>query len=111
MLEAFFLFVDAYEVVAPDWLRRRALAWVYEVIEKEDVFTQYIDIGPVNKMINMVRPHLCVCFFFFFLHFVLCLVFFYIGIFLHFLVSCYSVVNLNAWFVMSYFYPTTVTVS
>ena len=38
----------------PSWLRRRALDWIYQVIRKEDEFTKYIDIGPVNKMINML---------------------------------------------------------
>lgn len=33
----------------------RALDWVYTVgVEKEDQFTNYICIGPVNKMINML---------------------------------------------------------
>lgn len=36
------------------WLRRKALDWIYRVIRKEDEFTKYIDIGPVNKMINML---------------------------------------------------------
>jgi hypothetical protein len=28
--------------------------WIYKVLQKEDEFTNYICIGPVNKMINML---------------------------------------------------------
>lgn len=36
------------------WLRKRALAETLELISAEDRFTNYIDIGPVNKTINFV---------------------------------------------------------
>ena len=45
-----FAVFNAYEKVAPSWLRSRALEWVYAVLEKEDEFTNFIDIGPVNKV-------------------------------------------------------------
>lgn len=75
VLETFFTVVNGYERVAPHWLRRRALNWIYEVLQKEDQFTNFICIGlsapvsvllpfflllmlrllgPVNKMINML---------------------------------------------------------
>ena len=36
------------------WLRKRALAEVMMLVNYEDENTRYIDIGPVNKVINMV---------------------------------------------------------
>jgi UDP-N-acetyl-D-mannosaminuronic acid transferase (WecB/TagA/CpsF family) len=45
LLESFFKIVNVYEFVAPSWLRRRALDWIYRVLEKEDEFTNYICIG------------------------------------------------------------------
>lgn len=54
LLESFFSLVNVYEYVAPAWLRGRALDWIYAVLAKEDEFTNYICIGPVNKMINML---------------------------------------------------------
>lgn len=35
-------------------LRKRALDWTIELIDVEDASTNYIDIGPVNKCMNMV---------------------------------------------------------
>lgn len=54
VLETFFMAVNAYEHVHIGAVRRRALEWIYAVIAKEDEFTNFIDIGPVNKMINML---------------------------------------------------------
>eukprot|EP00050_Salpingoeca_kvevrii_P016478 m.55791 g.55791 ORF g.55791 m.55791 type:complete len:728 (-) comp6961_c0_seq1:3499-5682(-) len=54
VLDAFFTMCNAYEHIAPRWLRKRALDWIYQVLAKEDEFTNFIDIGPVNKMINML---------------------------------------------------------
>ncbi len=54
MLNAFFACCNTYEYFALPWLRRRALDWIYQVIKKEDEFTNHICIGPVNKVINMI---------------------------------------------------------
>eukprot|EP00048_Salpingoeca_helianthica_P024240 m.30778 g.30778 ORF g.30778 m.30778 type:complete len:619 (+) comp9267_c0_seq1:326-2182(+) len=54
LLETFFSSVNLYEKVHSTWVRRRALEWIYKVLQKEDEFTSYIDIGPVNKVINML---------------------------------------------------------
>jgi squalene cyclase len=43
---------DAYERVAPAALRERALAEVLDHIHYEDRVTNYVDIGPVNKVLN-----------------------------------------------------------
>lgn len=53
-LQAFFKIVDLYEHVASSTVRRWAMDWCYEVLQKEDEFTHYITIGPVSKMINML---------------------------------------------------------
>jgi len=45
LLEIFFGVVDVYEKVAPSFLRNAALDWVYKLLEKEDEFTKFIDIG------------------------------------------------------------------
>eukprot|EP00053_Salpingoeca_punica_P023596 m.10868 g.10868 ORF g.10868 m.10868 type:complete len:730 (-) comp5338_c1_seq1:40-2229(-) len=57
-LKLFYKIVNLYEHVAPSWLRSRALKWCYAVLEKEDEFSNYIDIGPVNKVINMLATWL-----------------------------------------------------
>eukprot|EP01112_Ceratiomyxa_fruticulosa_P004502 TRINITY_DN15039_c0_g1_i1.p1 TRINITY_DN15039_c0_g1~~TRINITY_DN15039_c0_g1_i1.p1 ORF type:complete len:485 (-),score=83.51 TRINITY_DN15039_c0_g1_i1:619-2073(-) len=43
-----------YEKVAWGWLRKRAIDFTYDHIEYEDKQTKYIDIGPVNKTMNML---------------------------------------------------------
>lgn len=48
------MFLGFYESVAPEWLRKKALDEVYEQITMEDENTFYLDIGPVNKAMNMV---------------------------------------------------------
>eukprot|EP00039_Didymoeca_costata_P000295 m.45021 g.45021 ORF g.45021 m.45021 type:complete len:725 (+) comp10173_c0_seq4:117-2291(+) len=53
-LDLFFSACNLYEKVAPSMIRNWALDWVYEVLKKEDEFTNYITIGPVSKMINML---------------------------------------------------------
>ena len=53
-MQAFFKIVDIYEYVASPTIRRWAMDWCYEVLQKEDEFTKYITIGPVSKMINML---------------------------------------------------------
>eukprot|EP00055_Hartaetosiga_balthica_P006445 m.20203 g.20203 ORF g.20203 m.20203 type:complete len:722 (-) comp5225_c0_seq1:126-2291(-) len=52
VLDLFFSCVNVYEKFASRWLRNRALDWIYEVLESENEFTNYICIGPVNKAIN-----------------------------------------------------------
>mmetsp|Transcript_9363 Transcript_9363/g.31096 ORF Transcript_9363/g.31096 Transcript_9363/m.31096 type:complete len:762 (-) Transcript_9363:933-3218(-) len=46
--------VAAAEPWIPAWLRRRALSWCADMILHEDGSTRHVDIGPVNKAINMV---------------------------------------------------------
>eukprot|EP00051_Salpingoeca_urceolata_P031664 m.12497 g.12497 ORF g.12497 m.12497 type:complete len:725 (+) comp4271_c0_seq2:368-2542(+) len=53
-LKVFFSIVNTYERFRSSSLRQRALDWVYEVLRKEDEFTNYICIGPVNKVLNML---------------------------------------------------------
>ncbi|RKP11909.1 terpenoid cyclases/protein prenyltransferase alpha-alpha toroid [Piptocephalis cylindrospora] len=48
------VFLGFYESMAPEWLRKRALDEVYEQITMEDENTFYLDVGPVNKAMNMV---------------------------------------------------------
>jgi cycloartenol synthase len=36
------------------WLRRKALSTIMEHIHYEDENTRYVDIGPVNKVVNML---------------------------------------------------------
>jgi squalene/oxidosqualene cyclase-like protein len=43
-----------YEKIHWGWLRRKALAIALDHIHHEDLTTKYIDIGPVNKAINML---------------------------------------------------------
>ncbi|EGD81137.1 cycloartenol synthase [Salpingoeca rosetta] len=54
VLDAFYAAVNVYEKFAPAFLRRWALDWIYEVLEKENEFTNNICIGPINKMTNML---------------------------------------------------------
>ena len=42
------------EPLTPSWLRRRALARTLEIIRHEDASSRFVDIGPVNKAINLV---------------------------------------------------------
>ena len=41
-----------YERVAPRWLRGRGMRFIASYIHAEDDQTNYVDIGPVNKVIN-----------------------------------------------------------
>lgn len=43
-----------YERFHSGWLRKRALTFMYEYICMEDEHTDFIDIGPVSKCINML---------------------------------------------------------
>ncbi|EGC40360.1 hypothetical protein DICPUDRAFT_74059 [Dictyostelium purpureum] len=46
--------LGAYEKVHSGWLRKKAIDYTFEHIRYEDEQTKYIDIGPVNKVINML---------------------------------------------------------
>jgi lanosterol synthase len=39
-LEISYSVFNAYERVAPTWIRNKALDWIYELIQKEDEFTK-----------------------------------------------------------------------
>jgi lanosterol synthase len=43
---------DAFERVVPPALRRRAMAHVLDHVRAEDSATNFVDIGPVNKVLN-----------------------------------------------------------
>nr|AOE43150.1 cycloartenol synthase [Rostrostelium ellipticum] len=46
--------LGVYEKLHSTWLRKRAVDFTFEHIRYEDEQTKYIDIGPVNKTINML---------------------------------------------------------
>jgi squalene/oxidosqualene cyclase-like protein len=52
--KALFTAVNAYEAVHSTWIRNSALDMSMEHIHSEDENTHFIDIGPVNKCINML---------------------------------------------------------
>jgi lanosterol synthase len=54
LLEMLYVLVDNYEKVHSKWLREKALELAMQHIDAEDRFTNYICIGPVNKVINML---------------------------------------------------------
>jgi squalene/oxidosqualene cyclase-like protein len=54
---AAFRVLDIKERAAPAWLRRRALARVLAVIRAEDAATDFICLGPVNKLFNTLVWH------------------------------------------------------
>jgi hypothetical protein len=60
MMEAAFWVFRAYENWAPRWvlnpIRRAGLAFALEYLEAEDFQTNYVDIGPVNKVRRAVTP-------------------------------------------------------
>lgn len=47
-------FTNLYERVHSSWLRRKALDFLLSYIHAEDDQTKFVDIGPVNKFINML---------------------------------------------------------
>jgi len=49
--------LSAFERACPDRLRRRALEEVMEQIRHEDRSSRYIDIGPVNSVLNTIVHH------------------------------------------------------
>ena len=52
-----FQLLEVAERFVPAWLRRRALARVLEVIRAEDAATDFICLGPVNKLFNTLVWH------------------------------------------------------
>ena len=52
--DALWKLVSAVEPWIPQWLRARALSWCADLIAHEDESTRFVDIGPVNKAINLV---------------------------------------------------------
>jgi squalene/oxidosqualene cyclase-like protein len=55
MLKAANTFMNLYEDYFPKWLfRPRALKFILDYITAEDTQTNYVDIGPVSKFINML---------------------------------------------------------
>ncbi len=54
LLKAINVFLNGYEGIHHRSLRKRALRFVLEYIDAEDNQTEYIDIGPVNQVINSI---------------------------------------------------------
>jgi len=54
MLRAVFAIINAYELLHVASWRQRALDFIAAYVDAEDSQTNYIDIGPVNKVINML---------------------------------------------------------
>jgi squalene/oxidosqualene cyclase-like protein len=54
LLKIVFPLSNAYERVHLPFLRRKALDFILAYVNAEDAQTNYIDIGPVNKVINML---------------------------------------------------------
>ena len=52
LLNAANMIMNAYEKIHPGFLRKRSLKKSYDHIEYEDRTTNYIDIGPVNSVLN-----------------------------------------------------------
>jgi squalene/oxidosqualene cyclase-like protein len=48
------LFTNTYEKLAPAPIRRKALSFLLDCIHAEDEHTNYINLGPVNKVINSI---------------------------------------------------------
>lgn len=45
---------NAYERIHSKWFRRKALKYVEDYIDHEDIHTRYINIGPVNQALNSI---------------------------------------------------------
>jgi squalene/oxidosqualene cyclase-like protein len=54
ILKVLNFFTNSYERLHSSFLRRRASQWLLRYIDAEDAQTNYIDIGPVNKFVNML---------------------------------------------------------
>jgi len=58
LLDALNAIVRTYELCAPHFLRKAALERAYKLLVYEDENTSYQDLGPVNKMLNLIcRAH------------------------------------------------------
>ena len=58
LLDALNAIVRTYELCAPHFLRKAALERAYKLVVYEDENTSYQDLGPVNKMLNLIcRAH------------------------------------------------------
>ncbi len=53
-LDVLNFFSNAYEKIASASLRNKALNYAYKYIQAEDLQTNYLNIGPVNKVMNML---------------------------------------------------------
>ena len=57
-MDVAFYVLSRYERYAPSFLRKPLLdagmKFAFEYIEAEDTQTNYVDIGPVNKVVNML---------------------------------------------------------
>lgn len=49
-----FGFLDVYEPFHFSWYREQAVEMCYDHIRQDDIMTNYISIGPISKMINML---------------------------------------------------------
>lgn len=54
VLNFFNLFLNFFENNVPEKLRTKALDFVIDYVNAEDIQTNFIDIGPVNKVLNML---------------------------------------------------------
>lgn len=45
---------NTYEVIAPKFIRKRALNYIIKYINAEDIQTKYVNIGPVNQAMNSI---------------------------------------------------------
>lgn len=57
VLDGLFALLGVYESCAPPPLRKMAENRLYDLIVKEDENTSYQDLGPVNKMMNLVARY------------------------------------------------------
>ena len=53
LLKVLNAFTNTYEKIAPARIRKKATDFILNVINAEDEHTNYIDIGPVNQVINL----------------------------------------------------------
>jgi lanosterol synthase len=57
VLDTLFAIVGAYECCAVPPIRKAGLDFVYNLVVKEDENTSYQNVGPVNKMLNLIVRH------------------------------------------------------
>lgn len=56
-LDGLFAILNTYEACAVPPIRKAGLDFVYDLVVKEDENTGYQDLGPVNKMMNLIVRH------------------------------------------------------